>query len=392
MKIRRFFISNFSRVDGGGRKPQPKAFVVCFAWVFGGGLALLVAVNYWADTANVFHRKLDAADRAAEILAAGRNLGMARNLDDRLVQREYLQRLERTPEVISLGSSRSREISAAVAPPNLRFFNHGVNGGGLEDVVAVLGLYMQRRALPALIIWSVDPWVFNPQFSDPRWRSLADSYQFAAAKIGIDRKQQSPADRLKDIGVRAELLLRLDSAIEIIGNFIDGKGPHQMLAQKVKAVDGDTWDRLLVYSDGSFRWGPSILQRTADEVARYGREAAEKGLLRSIHDYRQLDPNAQEIFEKIVQFLGANGVQLVLFLPPYQPDAYSGMQARGGYQGVGRTENWLRAIARRRGIPLLGSYDPKRAGCGRGDFVDAHHPRRRCINRILGPVATRFGR
>jgi len=370
---------------------QSKIFVCWFAAVFSLALVLLISINYWADRANVFHARTAAAERAAAVLLSNRSLGMARNIDDRLVQREYVNRAEPLPNAISVGSSRSREISSSVVPAGFRFFNHGVNGGGMEDVVAILGLYMQRQRLPDLVIWSVDPWIFNPEFAAQGWNSIADVYEFAAKKIGLDPKRQSLAERMKDLGYRGEVLVRMDFAFESIKDLFSGNGPQQILSQKVRAVDGEKWNRLLVFSDGSFRWGPAVLQRTAEEVARYGREAAGKRLLKSINDFHNLDKNALEAFEKIIAFLRSNGVRVVIFLPPYQPDAYAIISTSNWYDGVSRVEGWLRRFARKENLTIFGSFDPERARCGKDDFVDAHHPRRRCVNRILHNLRQSLG-
>ena len=188
---------------------------------------------------------------------------------------------------------------------------------------------------------------------------------------------------MKDLGYRGELLVRLDFAIESVRDLFRGIGPQQILSQKVREVDSKRWNRLLVFSDGSFRWGPAILQRTAEEVARYGRDAAENGLLKSIDNFKLLDRSALAAFEKVTQFLVSNGVKVAIFLPPYQPDAYAFFERNNRYEGVIQAEEWVRRFAQNQNLKVFGSYDPNRAGCGRDDFVDAHHPRRACVNRLL---------
>ncbi len=149
--------------------------------VFWGKLSLLapiflfvILINYFVDPAHI----LCKTDRSYEegmaaLLLKGLNVADASNYDERLLQEFYIKGLTESDrkEIIVLGSSRAGQICSNLFPL-ASFFNNSVSGGSLEDYVAITGIYLGKGLLPKEVILGIDPWLFNRNNGQNRWKSI----------------------------------------------------------------------------------------------------------------------------------------------------------------------------------------------------------------------------
>jgi hypothetical protein len=107
----------------------------------------------------------DAYERGiADLVLAGHGVTNIVNPKDAAFEQYVIAGLSRRPDVIVLGSSRSKLIRARYfGTPS--FFNHAISGGGLTDYLALYDVYRQRRFAPKLVVLEVSPWVLNPAYA-----------------------------------------------------------------------------------------------------------------------------------------------------------------------------------------------------------------------------------
>ena len=88
------------------------------------------------------------------------------------------------------------------------------------------------------------------------------------------------------------------------------------------------------------------------------------------------------MFEAFVSDLSGRGIVVEIVLTPYHPIVYEAIVNSEQYQTVLRVEDYMKAFARREGVPLYGSYDPYIYECGPAEFYDGLHPKESCLTRL----------
>ncbi|MEI8064223.1 MAG: hypothetical protein WCH84_09190 [Verrucomicrobiota bacterium] len=96
-----------------------------------------------------------------------------------------------------------------------------------------------------------------------------------------------------------------------------------------------------------------------------------------------LDPDGKIKLNTFLDMLQHDGVQPVLFVPPYHPQAYKLMLNSEKSRIIVEEQKYFEALAKRRGLTLVGSYNPSDLALTETDFHDGSHPRADAIRRIF---------
>ena len=153
----------------------------------------MVWFSYNVDRSGLFQGDL-APREAANLLLKGKDVTNFEQMDERQVVRLYIQNLteETTPEVIGLGSSRVLQFTQNIIGSG-RFFNLGVTGADIRDVMTTFYLMDKEGRLPKTVVWSVDPWVLYGGENSLDSRADAELYQeFLQEILHIDTGYQEP--------------------------------------------------------------------------------------------------------------------------------------------------------------------------------------------------------
>ena len=78
-----------------------------------------------------------------------------------------------------------------------------------------------------------------------------------------------------------------------------------------------------------------------------------------------------------------DGVEVVFFLSPYHPLVYRHLVHSEEYRIVTDVEGYFRSVAAKKGIRIIGSYDPARIGLTESDFYDGMHPKPEAVRRLF---------
>lgn len=340
-------------------------------------------VTVGVDPANLFRGT--ASERGiATHLAQAENVAAIANHDDRLVQRYLAAKLGASPEVVVLGSSRAMQIRRSVAP-GAGFFNASVSEGSLEDMEAIAQLYLQLEPQPKMMILSVDPWDLQETDWLIGWKSLSIERDRILSRMGRD-----PSGHWMD---RWQALLRFGQALSpsyfqessrrLIRSFT-GDGAARPAYFATDETELDTVPVKL--ADGSLVYDAAMRRRSSEEAGRLALEYAVKWRDR-IDTVSRLEPERRDEFEDFVDHLLARGVRATIYLGPYHPTTYAYFLRERNLRVGGEVEDYLRSMAAVRGIEVLGSYDPARAGVGPEDFFDALHVRESGVAKIFARSA-----
>ena len=153
----------------------------------------MVWFSYNVDRSGLFQGDL-APREVANLLLESKDVTNFEQMDERQVVRLYIQNLteETAPEVIGLGSSRVLQFTRDIIGSD-RFFNLGVTGADVRDVMTTFYLMDKEGRLPKTVVWSVDPWVLYGGENSLDSRADADLYkEFLQEILHIDTGYQEP--------------------------------------------------------------------------------------------------------------------------------------------------------------------------------------------------------
>ena len=346
--------------------------------------ALVVAVNALGDPARVVSR--GAYERAvADILLSGRHAAGVSNYDERLVQRLYAEGLQAAPDVLVLGSSRVMPLRAGDFAPR-SFYNASVSSATLHDVLALHELFASRGGGLSLLVVGIDPWMLQPNEKMVGWHTLAAEYERACLKAGLPECDQAPllagSRRLLNALVSPSYFQASSAAFW--RRFAGGGA----VAQPLTAVsdDGAAPQQAVRRADGSLRYAQAFGQdqEQVRAAARdYGRDF-ERGRIVFLPPSARPQPRFLQLLEAFLRMTRSAGTEVWLVLAPYHPDAWSALSADGSM--IVQAEDAVRGLGAALRLRVLGSFDPRRAGCPEAaEYNDPVHARESCLERLIAP-------
>lgn len=342
-------------------------------------MTVSAVINYLVDPAQLY--KGGSYERGiVDLLHQGMNVANISNHDERLLQKYYVEGLNEKFDVLVLGSSRSLQIRSQLFSP-ASFFNASVSGSSIEDYFAIFALYYKRGFVPDTLVLGIDPWVFNKNNKQSRWRSYRQEYEDMLYMLEIKSQPQGNL-----------IFARFNKLKQLIS--------WGYLRKSLSVVAKQKWrkdDRTLDYYPIESDVAPVGIRRTDGSVHAAGYERRTFSEIRqnaidflvtpySLQDFNEVNEDASHQLELFLAFLEKSKVRTVIFLAPYHPLAYEGLARKQSGRMIGKVEANLREIAENHQVPLMGSYDPVLSGCSEAEFYDGMHPREVCVNRILRPV------
>lgn len=347
--------------------------LIAFAAGFAAMLGTIAGVNYGVDPSQEF-RGGSFEHKLADLLLHGQNATNVLNYNDRLLQRFVIEKLDKAPDTIVVGSSRSMPLSADDFPDGT-FFNHSVVGGTIEDALAVWGLYRQRGLKPRRLVISLDHWSLGPVRANRNWRVLQEPFLAVAGSLGVSLAGH-PVYSGTHSTSRAEILV---SGRYFLSSLAALAADAPLKADPVP-VDEAAVDTQVKRADGSVRWSAALVDQPPEQVADQAASFSDP-----LSGFDRLDDTSLALLEGFVRAIRAEGVDVVLLAAPFHPSTYQRFTRMPQFAGVLLVEREMPRIAERTGARLVGTYDPAPAGCGGADFIDATHPKHSCLQRLFPP-------
>lgn len=382
-----------SRGSRSGGAPRRRAAFTFLARFLLGALPVvfaMAALNVAVDPANLFTGA--AYERGiADLLAGGTNVASIANHDDRLVQRFYAQQVAETPDVLVLGSSRAMQIRKTVAGEHT-FFNASVTEATVPDFEGILQLYLARGHLPRTVILALDAWDLQTADYLVAWKTLSRERgafleamireQPSLAKTLGDRQSGGPLDRLSGLshyGQAVSPSYFQASWQELVRRIRQpGTARKQYFATSETALDV-----AVKLADGSLVYGNAMRERSPEAVEREAQTYNTKWRDRLDQRTGKIEPIKKAEFEALVDYLAARGTHVAFYLGPYHPTTYSFFMREKNLRIGGAVEDYIRSLAAARGMTVVGSYDPARAGVETTDFFDALHVRESGVAKMF---------
>lgn len=330
-------------------------------------VVLVMCINFFVDPSGIF-RKGEAEDGIARLLLAGKHVAFNFDFDGRLVQKSYTAGLTGKKDVLVLGSSRSMLIRAELFPGK-SFHNSSVSMATLNDQIAVYGMYRRRKLVPATILLCLDDSLLRG-VTNQRWLSVREDY-FAVARLMV---HPSRADYLAaDFDYYWSIWSQLFSTSYFNASiFRLTKGKKSIFFPTIEfLLDGFE----IMYTDGSENFDRAIYYRSVEDAR------AIAGNIKTNEIRISTSVNERREFNAFISLLQTDGNAVIFYLPPFHPLTYKIISNHS--KGLDEIQNHFVTIAKKRGIKLMGSYNPADVGCDETDFFDAGHLKEKGVKKIF---------
>lgn len=298
--------------------------------------------------------------------------GGGNNFDERVFQQERINSLSAQVHTAVLGSSRviSARKKFLHLSENQIFINNGVSGASIEDYLAIMGMYRKKGYLPSAVIIGVDPWVFNINNNQIRWKTARKYYLSTLRAMGAEGNVDVLGWTNWEKYANLLSIAYTRSNIDLLTH--PGEPFHP-------AKDADAELRVLD-PDGGQNVPHSVLARTPEEVRRIVRSNIADDVYCLEHFNRI---NNKEFFESFIAYLIGNRVKVRFLLVPYHPILWKHISSKEKYSLVLKVEEYLQHFAHANNIQVIGSYDPLAAGFDEEHFTDEMHPREYIIEKLF---------
>lgn len=326
--------------------------------------ALIIGVNLYADPANVLRTGYEHL--VAEIMATGENASNIRNMDDRLLMREYAGLRQQPIDTLVLGSSHCMQVTSLLTgDPNT--FCAGVTGADLRDCISIYSLFREKGLAPKRVILTVDSWFFSEGTLEGR--AMLDGYIAFCKKNGFSPVGADGGtnivQRLNKLS-QAVSLPYFQSSIEYIRKGMDKT--RDPVATRLFYSETD-----MRRADGSYCYNAALRDVTPEKADKMASDyiIAKPDFARNFTGVSDALSGQLEAFISEMQ---NDGVEVALMLAPFHPDYYDYMvQQTDSYVEILATGQLTREIGARLGVTVFGSYNPYECGLSKTDFYDGLH-------------------
>jgi hypothetical protein len=311
-----------------------------------------------------------AIDSVAADMAAGKNFAnYDPNIDLRALRKAQIQHMTSAPDVIFFGGSRWQEARSSLVPGGHTVFNAYVSNDQVEDMLALTYILDRAGRLPKTLVFSLRFVSLQPvaERDTYDWKVWGPEYAAMSEWLGVspvsyyDRmpiQQWAGTFNLPALYGRVQQLNHAKST------------PTTTTADQTRDLD-------IIAADGSLHWSRNS---EAKFTRKFVDKAVEAEILRSGNTQPAIDPSLVNLMGKLIDWLKAKGVRVMVIQTPYHPVYWQKIQAYPFAKTLHGLEAVAVDLAAKHGSIAGGHYDPKDyPHCVPENFVDHIHPRPPCL-------------
>ena len=320
--------------------------------------ALVILVNFFADPANIYHASMtdDIVNGLKEHVA----VEIAGDFDEGVLLDKRIAACD-VHDVGIMGSSHVLYVDWDFDD----YLNIGMSGEFLDDYYATVGLIDKYDKYPDTLVIGVDPYIFMDGLSI-RQESLKDDLEYADKLIKGGSSKKGPIDlsglkKVKELFSFSYFQSSVSAMINGVNatyvNPVDdiGCGDYPKILYTGRRVPSITSQKEIQDMDSAAQWDISA------------------GAVYCMTDYEELSPVCIERFEILIDYILSKGTEVIIYLPAWYPDYYDEFTKNDKFSGVIKAEEYIRKMAKERGIEVRGSYNPYVCGLNKEDYLDHFH-------------------
>jgi len=283
----------------------------------------------------------------------------ATSMDERFFIKYRIIYNNNNPEMLVIGSSRIMQVSNNISKNKI--LNLGVSGASIQDHIAITEMALEKFN-PKSILLGADPWLFNLNNGQYRWKSL--KYEYDKSLLKINSTNYKNFNLVNNI---VDNLSLWEKILENIYNLINIKQSLQIPLN----IENNT--KPIILQDGSRVYGKKEKINTKGRVINY-----------SMSNYKFAEDQLK-IYDNFIKHLVLHHKKkVILVLSPYQPNSYEiSVKEKPIYLEI---EKKFRDLAKENSIKIIGSYDPKKIGCQNKEFYSHDHPTDTCMAKVMSQL------
>jgi len=330
---------------------------------------ILVSTNYYVDPAKRFNSIYE--QKIVDIFLRGKYATNISNYDERLVIHKLAQQRTKKADILILGSSRSMLINQSHFG-DFEVFNGSVSSACLQDLIINYQIMKDNDMLPEKkIILGIDPWTFNDNNNEKRWK-------WNESKYNKFFKKDTKVIRLIESNTFSKYheLISLSYFQSSIRYFF--KTDVLLYFPTETSVKYNTTKTRL--TDNSIVYNESV--RTADKntITKKAKKYIQNGMY-MIDDFHKPSVTLVKQFETLILDIKNNNIEIEFFMAPYHPIVYKVIKKK--YASVIKVENYISQYASENNIKIYGSFNPETIGLHTNHFYDGMHCNENGIKQIL---------
>ena len=246
--------------------------------------------------------------------------------------------------------------------------NLSVSGASIEDMVALAGEAVAKLR-PKRVLISADPWLFNKNNDQQKWRTIAPLHQHWLTLMADQVDIRSGEYRyFQPTGTQADA----ESLPSTVFDTVNMSRTLVATDRNIEAVAKKAYDGFHIYGENYVATTQSEMIAGFGDLRYYG--------MRSF----DLNDDAQAQFKHLVNWLNAQDIDVYFVLSPYHPGLYERLHNEAAK--VLEMERVYQQFAVDLGATIVGSYDPSKMGCPAEEFYDGMHPTEGCMKKVLTPL------
>lgn len=338
----------------------------CKAFLFILPLLFMVgAVNWYVDS--YAYLRITYDEIGTKMIEETKNVvGLEESgFDDRSLLLAALKQQKEAKEIIVIGSSRVLNFDHTMFGTD-SFYNAGLSESTIYDMCAVTGILVQDGKLPETMIIGVDSFLFNTAHNNDRWMALESYVNYMETILDEKENENMPVPG-KNTGKSFEKWLSLDYFRYNITCIPERK------RFSVSYTDDWKTEQYIKHYDGSIGYQRELRDGNAEDVIELTKQAMEEHVVYRMTDYKEIDEESMRMLSALIDYLQDQGVEVILYLPPYSPMMYDYIEAEEDFRITLEIEEKMLQLASLKQISLYGSYSPEKSGLEMTDLYDVYH-------------------
>ena len=273
--------------------------------------AIIFSIDYYVDAYAAVRVTYDKIARIAQ--EHNYYVGTEIPLSERKPKWAFINIMERKHYIV-MGSSRSEMFTSENMGED-SFYNLCVSAGStIEDYLAQVYILYSQDKLPDKLLIEISPATFNENNERSRWEEWGNNTRYMKQLLCGEK----PSGKQPSLGIQWRDLFSPSYFQYNVQNLREDKR-----VWVERSDDFDNASYLTVHSDGSYMYGRDYQNKyTEEEILAETETICNSQTIYCCSEYDEIDQELQSVFEKMIQFLTVNGVEVSFYLPPYSAPMY----------------------------------------------------------------------
>ncbi|MDE7257768.1 MAG: hypothetical protein K2N77_00805, partial [Lachnospiraceae bacterium] len=294
-------------------------------------MCMVAAVNWYVDSYAYLRVTYDQIGE--QMVGGSMNVTGLQESDfnDRSLLLACLKQQKEAKELIVAGSSRVMNFDHTMFDAD-SFYNTALSESTIYDLLAVTGILDQAGCLPERMIIGVDAFLFNASHNNDRWKELEEYVVYmerAIEQAGYGAMEQNEQSRngvgIAGAGIHSQPNTGRNNnkwlSLDYFRYNVTLLPSHKRFA--VTYTQDWEAEQYLKHYDGSIAYQKSLRDVDVSEVEELTRQSMDEHVVYRLTDYDKMDEESVALLSGLIDYLQAQGVEVMLYLPPYSPMMYN---------------------------------------------------------------------